>query len=215
LRLSGYEQIILLTVKRIMTSEKPPITIKKYANRRLYNTQSSTYVTLEDLAELVQKGEDFVVLDARSGEDLTRTVLTQIIFEQENKGQNLLPVTFLRQLISFYGNSVQALVPSFLDFSISNFSRRQQEMREHMASTLGPSSFQKLEEQVRTNMAFFSDAMRMFTPFAGASTGQQPPSPTGSPVSPSQPANEDLDRLRQQMAEMQKQLEALAKKQAP
>jgi polyhydroxyalkanoate synthesis repressor PhaR len=183
-----------------MTTDKQPITIKKYANRRLYNTASSSYVTLEDLAELVQKGEDFVVLDAKTGEDLTRSVLTQIMFEQESKGNNLLPITFLRQIIGFYGDSVQALVPSFLDFSISNFARKQQELRDHMAKAIGPTSFQTLEEQVRTNMNFFSEAMRMFTPFKPSDTSGKE-----EPVS-------DLDALKKQMAEMQMKLDALSKK---
>src|SRR5476651_237871 len=103
-----------------MAEEKAPITIKKYANRRLYNTGTSTYVTLEDLAVMVKEGEDFVVFDAKTGEEITRSVLTQIIFEQENKGQNLLPITFLRQLIRFYGDSMQMLVPQYLDFSLDS-----------------------------------------------------------------------------------------------
>src|SRR5215217_1582115 len=109
-----------------MAKEKEPTTIKKYANRRLYNTGTSTYVTLEDLANMVKAGEDFVVFDAKSGDEITRSVLTQIIFEQENKGQNLLPITFLRQLIRFYGDSIQNLIPSFLEFSIDNLTREQQ-----------------------------------------------------------------------------------------
>src|SRR5579884_4405107 len=121
-----------------MTDQNPsaatPITIKKYANRRLYNTASSAYVTLADLAAMVKAGEDFVVYDAKSGEDITRSVLTQIIFEQENKqGQNLLPITFLRQLIRFYGDSLQALVPSYLEFSIDRLTSEQQKFRELMA----------------------------------------------------------------------------------
>src|ERR1700754_2422107 len=117
-----------------MTKTQDPVTIKKYANRRLYNTGTSTYVTLEDLASMVKAGEDFVVFDAKSGEDITRSVLTQIIFEQENKeGQNLLPVTVLRQLIRFYGDSLQALVPSYLEFSMENLTREQQKLREQMA----------------------------------------------------------------------------------
>ena len=122
-----------------MATEKQPTVIKKYANRRLYHTGTSTYVTLEDLAGMVRNGEDFVVYDAKSGEDITRSVLTQIIFEQENKeGQNLLPVTFLRQLIRFYGDSLQALVPSYLEFSMENLSREQQKLREQMAQAFGP-----------------------------------------------------------------------------
>ena len=157
-----------------MASEKPPTVIKKYANRRLYHTGTSTYVTLDDLAAMVRQGEDFVVYDAKTGEDITRSVLTQIIFEQENKdgSQNLLPITFLRQLIRFYGDSMQALVPSYLELSMENLARDQQKLREQMAQTFGPGAFHAMEEQVRTNMAFFTEAMRMFTPFAGKSAAK-------------------------------------------
>src|SRR4029079_13685550 len=116
-----------------------PVTIKKYANRRLYNTGTSTYVTLEDLAEMVKNGEDFVVFDAKTGEEITRSVLTQIIFEQENKGQNLLPITFLRQLIRFYGDSIQNLIPTYLDFSIDSLVREQEKLRSQMTGAFGPS----------------------------------------------------------------------------
>ena len=122
-----------------MTWPRPnePVTIKKYANRRLYNTGTSTYVTLEDLAMMVKNGEDFVVYDAKTGEDITRSVLTQIIFEQESKGQNLLPINFLRQIIRFYGDSMQMLVPRYLDISIENFTREQEKFREQVAKTFG------------------------------------------------------------------------------
>src|SRR5215212_160931 len=151
-----------------MATDKQPTVIKKYANRRLYHTGTSTYVTLEDLAGMVRQGEDFVVFDAKSGEEITRSVLTQIIFEQENKeGQNLLPVTVLRQLIRFYGDSLQSLVPSYLEFSMANLAREQQKLREQMAQTFGPAAaFQAMEDHVRTNMSFFTEAMRMFSPFA-------------------------------------------------
>src|SRR5215208_7873980 len=126
----------------MMAKSTEPVTIKKYANRRLYNTGTSTYVTLEDLAAMVKKGEDFVVYDAKSGDEITRSVLTQIIFEQENKeGQNLLPVTVLRQLIRFYGDSLQALVPSYLEFSMANLAQEQQKLRDQMAQTFGPKAF--------------------------------------------------------------------------
>ncbi|WP_336488638.1 polyhydroxyalkanoate synthesis repressor PhaR [Methylobacterium nigriterrae] len=184
--------------------------IKKYANRRLYHTGTSTYVTLEDLATMVQNGEDFVVYDARSGDDITRSVLTQIIFEQENKAgdDNLLPVAFLRQLIRFYGDSMRTMVPSFLEFSMANFARDQDGLREKLAQSFGPSAFQHaLEEQVRANMNFFGDAMKMFTNFG------PPAQPPGGPASPPIPAaGSDLDDLKRQMAEMQQRLEALAKK---
>src|SRR3954470_17813162 len=117
-----------------MAKSTEPVTIKKYANRRLYNTGTSTYVTLEDLATMVKDGEDFVVYDAKTGEEITRSVLGQIIFEQENKeGQNLLPVTFLRQLIRFYGDSMQMVVPRFLEVSMDSLTRDQEKFRSHMA----------------------------------------------------------------------------------
>jgi polyhydroxyalkanoate synthesis repressor PhaR len=188
-----------------MASDTAPTVIKKYANRRLYNTGTSTYVTLEDLAQMVRAGEDFLVHDARSGEDLTRSVLTQIIFEQENKeGQNLLPVTFLRQLIRFYGDSMQALVPSYLEFSIDNLTREQEKLRSQMTQAFGPLGFTAMREQVRTNMALFSEAMKMFSPF---------PKPAAEIAedAPAEPGD-DLDGLRRQMAEMQEKLDALSRK---
>src|SRR5262245_39621441 len=124
-----------------MAEGKEPTTIKKYANRRLYNTGTSTYVTLEDLAEMVKAGEDFVVYDAKTGDDITRSVLTQIIFEQENKGQNLLPITFLRQLIRFYGDSIQNLIPTYLDFSIDSLVREQEKFRNQIANAFGTKTF--------------------------------------------------------------------------
>ncbi len=191
-----------------MATEKQPTIIKKYANRRLYHTGTSAYVTLEDLAGMVRQGEDFVVYDAKSGEDITRTVLAQIIFEQENKeGQNLLPVTVLRQLIRFYGDSMQALVPSYLEFSMNNLSQEQQKLREQMAQAFGPGAFQAMEEQVRKNMSFFTEAMRMFSPF--------PPGGPGMPGPKTPPQGEeasDLDALKRQMADMQAKLDRLANK---
>jgi polyhydroxyalkanoate synthesis repressor PhaR len=194
---------------RNMATDKQPTVIKKYANRRLYHTGTSTYVTLEDLAKMVREGEDFLVYDAKSGEDITRSVLTQIIFEQENKeGPNLLPVTVLRQLIRFYGDSMQALVPSYLEFSMNNLSQEQQKLRDQMASAFGPTAFQAMEEQVRKNMSFFSEAMRMFSPFpqtlAGITDGRKPEPEAGE--------TGDLETLRRQMAEMQAKLDKLASK---
>jgi polyhydroxyalkanoate synthesis repressor PhaR len=188
-------------------ADKAPTVIKKYANRRLYHTGTSTYVTLEDLAGMVREGEDFVVYDAKSGEEITRSVLTQIIFEQENKegGQNLLPVTVLRQLIRFYGDSMQALVPSYLEFSMDNLSREQQKLRDQMAKAFGPSAFHMMEEQVRANMSFFSEAMRMFSPFP---KGEE----KGKGAAPSQAEGGDIEGLKQQMADMQAKLEALSRK---
>lgn len=191
-------------------AEKAPTTIKKYANRRLYHTGTSTYVTLEDLAVMVRGGEDFVVFDAKSGDDITRSVLAQIIFEQESKqGQNLLPITFLRQLIRFYGDSLQALVPSYLEFSMNNLSRDQQALREQMAQSFGAKAFGAMEDQVRANMAFFTESMRMFTPFAGRA-GQPA---AGAPDAGAQGETRgEIDELKAQMAAMQEKLEELAKK---
>ena len=187
-----------------------PTTIKKYANRRLYNTASSAYVTLADLAKMVKSGEDFVVFDAKSNEDITRSVLTQIIFEQEGiEGQSLLPTTFLRQLIRFYGDSMQALVPSYLEFSIDRFSGEKQAMREAASRGFGPDafsagSFVALQELTKKNLAAFNQALGVFSPFANT----LPP-----PESPKKPASsEDIDELRNQLSEMQKRLESLAEK---
>src|SRR5215470_1214927 len=151
------------------TKSAEPVTIKKYANRRLYNTGTSTYVTLEDLATMVKNGEDFAVSDAKTGEDITRSVLTQIIFEQENKegAQNLLPINFLRQLIRFYGDSMQKLVPSYLEVSLESFTREQEKFRQQISQAFGATPFGPMfEEQVRRNMEMFKQAFSMFTPFA-------------------------------------------------
>lgn len=191
-----------------MTGEKAPTLIKKYANRRLYHMGTSTYVTLDDLGTMVRAGEDFQVTDAKTGEDITRSVLTQIIFEQEGKeGQNLLPVTFLRQLIRFYGDSLQSLVPRYLEFSMNKLTHDQEKLRDQVAKTFGPVAFQALEEQVRANMAFFSETMRLFSPF-------NPPAVAGGSETPqiAHRGAEDLDGLKRQMAEMQEKLEALSRK---
>src|SRR5215467_6358861 len=185
-----------------LTMAKPegPVTIKKYANRRLYNTGTSTYVTLEDLAALVKAGDDFVVYDAKTGEDITRSVLAQIIFEQENKeGQNLLPITFLRQLIRFYGDSMQMLVPRYLEVSIESLTREQEKFRQQMAQAFGGSPFGALEDQVRRNMEMFERTFAMFTPFArreGQAAEPEKP-PTGG-----ESGGGEIDDLKRQMEEM-------------
>ncbi|TIU61543.1 MAG: polyhydroxyalkanoate synthesis repressor PhaR, partial [Mesorhizobium sp.] len=166
-----------------MAAKDDPIVIKKYANRRLYNTGTSTYVTLEDLAEMVKKGEEFTVQDAKTGDDITHPVLTQIIFELENKdGQNMLPIPFLRQLISFYGDQMQMIVPSFLEQSMIAFSKEQERFREQMKGAFGktPMDMMKtpikaLEEQTRRNVEMFQNAMRMFTPFPSATANGASP----------------------------------------
>ena len=180
-----------------------PITIKKYANRRLYNTGTSTYVTLEDLAALVKKGEDFLVYDAKSGEDITRSVLAQIIFEQENKqGQNLLPIAFLRQLIRFYGDSMQMLVPRYLEVSIESLTREQEKFRQQMAQAFGVGTFGPLEDQVRRNMEMFERGFAaMFAPFARRDAHGEPDK------SPAQGG--EIDILKRQLSEMQKRLDRL------
>jgi polyhydroxyalkanoate synthesis repressor PhaR len=192
-----------------MAKDKEPTTIKKYANRRLYNTGTSTYVTLEDLAEMVKSGEDFLVHDAKTGEDITRSVLTQIIFEQENKGQNLLPITFLRQLIRFYGDSIQNLIPTYLDFSIDSLVRDQEKLRGQMKSAFGPTALDVIGDQVRRNTEMFEQAMRMFLPF-GTGRPDSPPRPAGSEAEPA--ADSDFDTMRRQLDEMQKRLDKLSKK---
>ena len=193
-----------------MSKSQEPITIKKYANRRLYNTGTSTYVTLEDLATMVKNGEDFVVYDAKTGDDITRSVLAQIIFEQENKaGQNLLPATFLRQLIRFYGDSMQMLVPRFLEQSLETLTRDQEKFRSQMASAFGMgAAFAPLEEQVRRNMELFERTFAMFKPFTPTTPRKDTPE-GGS----SEPAKEsgDIDELRRQMKDMQERLERMSK----
>ncbi len=188
------------------TKTAEPVTIKKYANRRLYNTGTSAYVTLEDLASMVKTGEDFVVYDAKSGEDITRSVLTQIIFEQENKeGQNLLPITFLRQLIRFYGDSMGMLVPRYLDISIASLTREQEKFRNQMAQAFGGSPFGALEEQVRRNMEMFERAFAMFTPF----TRREGQDGSGEPEK-SPPKGGDIDDLKRQLEEMQRRVDKLS-----
>jgi len=189
-------------------TDKEPTVIKKYANRRLYNTGTSTYVTLEDLADMVKAGEDFVVYDAKTGEDITRSVLTQIIFEQENKGQNLLPITFLRQLIRFYGDSIQNLIPTYLDFSIDSLVRDQEKLRNQMTSAFGPGAFSPstLSEQVRRNTEMFEQAMRMFLPFGGGRPA------TAAPPEPPAAERTDFDQLKKQLDDMQKRLDKMADK---
>ena len=192
-----------------MAKSEEPITIKKYANRRLYNTGTSTYVTLEDLATMVKQGEDFVVFDAKTGEEITRSVLAQIIFEQENKeGQNLLPINFLRQLIRFYGDSMQMLVPRYLEVSIDSLTRDQEKFRQQMSQAFGVSPFGVLEEQVRRNMEMFEQAFGMFAPFAKQHSKDQ--AAAKDPAAPG-----DIDLLKRQLDEMQKRLDKLSDKDKP
>ncbi len=169
-----------------MAKTDQPTTIKKYANRRLYNTGTSTYVTLEDLAAMVKEGEDFLVYDAKTGDDITRSVLAQIIFEQENKaGQNLLPTTFLRQLIRFYGDSMQMVVPKYLEQSIDTLTREQEKFRKQLTNTFSGTPFAPLEEHVRRNMELFQQTFSMFKPFVpprGGATSAAEPEKTPEPA---------------------------------
>jgi polyhydroxyalkanoate synthesis repressor PhaR len=190
------------------------VVIKKYANRRLYNTASSSYVTLEHLSEMVKKGVDFVVYDAKTNEDITRSVLTQIIFEEESQGQSLLPIQFLRQLIGFYGNSLQGFLPSYLELSLATFAQQQERMRSQL-TTFVPGGAGPFDEQIRQNLALFDRAMKMFSPFAY--TRPEEPGQPGKAAEPAQaapaPQSEDaLADLRKRMEEMQAQIEKLAKK---
>ena len=195
-----------------MAKTDQPTTIKKYANRRLYNTGTSTYVTLEDLALMVKDGEDFLVYDAKSGDDITRSVLAQIIFEQENKaGQNLLPTTFLRQLIRFYGDSMQMVVPKYLEQSIDSLTREQEKFRKQMTNTFSMTPFAPLEEHVRRNMELFQQTFAMFKPMvpprghgtsAMAETEKAPEAAAGA---------DSMDDLRRQMKDMQDRLERMSK----
>ncbi len=200
-----------------MAAKDEPVVIKKYANRRLYNTGTSTYVTLEDLAGMVKRGEEFSVLDAKTGDDITHPVLTQIIFELENKdGQTMLPIPFLRQLIAFYGDQMQMIVPSFLEQSMNAFAKEQERFRAQMKSALGKTPIdvmkmatpiKALEEQTRRNMEMFQNAIRMFMPFPNGTP------PAAAPESTPKPAPgkaEDLQELKEQIAAMQRKINSLS-----
>jgi polyhydroxyalkanoate synthesis repressor PhaR len=188
------------------------VVIKKYANRRLYNTRSSAYVTLEHLSEMVKEGVDFVVYDAKTNEDITRSVLTQIIFDEENRGpQNLLPIQFLRQLIRFYGDSMQAFVPSYLEMSLNGFTQQQERLRGQVAGAMGVApGMVFLEEQVRQNLVLFDRAMKMFTPFAFARP--EDAASSAPAAEPAKTSETSLDDLRRRMEEMQAQIAKLAAK---
>jgi polyhydroxyalkanoate synthesis repressor PhaR len=213
------------------TSGAPgPIIIKKYANRRLYNTQTSSYVTLEHLCDMVKEGVEFEVRDARTGEDITRQVLAQIIFEEENKGgQHLLPIQFLRQLIRFYGDSLQAFVPSYLELSMESFTKNQQEMREKFAEAFGGKfGFKDFEKMSRQNIEMFERAMRMFSPFGASMGGWDKPmanpfsaftvtgsDSNGNAASSSQSSaqrDQEIRELKEQLAAMRQQIADLAQR---
>ncbi|MES2907154.1 MAG: polyhydroxyalkanoate synthesis repressor PhaR [Pseudomonadota bacterium] len=175
---------------------KQPVMIKKYANRRLYNTETSVYVTLEDLAEMVQRGDEFTVTDAKTGEDLTRSVLTQIISEMEGRGQNMLPISFLRQLIKLYGDSLQGLVPGFLDMSLQNFTQNKEHWQKQMTAAFGM-PMNAFEEQVKQNMKMFENAFSMFSPFPVA------------PFADKKTDQNDIESMRAEMRSMKEQISKL------
>jgi polyhydroxyalkanoate synthesis repressor PhaR len=189
----------------------PPVVVKKYANRRLYNTEASSYVTLDDLANMVRQGRDFVVYDAKSGEDITRSVLTQIIVEEEAKGRNLLPESFLRQLIGFYGHSLQALLPNYLENAMAGFARQQEQLRRSMEQLMPfhgglsgsfPGPFGSLEELGKQNMAMMERAMSLFAPFRGENNN------TGAAV----PNSQNVEALKAELEAVKKQLAELRAK---
>ncbi|MEI6985851.1 MAG: polyhydroxyalkanoate synthesis repressor PhaR [Rhodospirillaceae bacterium] len=186
-----------------------PITIKKYANRRLYNTATSSYVTLDHLCKMVKDGADFVVYDAKTSEDITRAVLTQIIVEEEGKGQNMLPISFLRQLIGLYGDSMQWMVPSYLDYSMQAFARNHEQMRDYFQNAVGGAfPFTGFDEMSKHNLTLFERAMRMFTPFGGTDFAQML-----RPLESAKPAESEnpLEELQRRVDELQQQLLALSK----
>jgi polyhydroxyalkanoate synthesis repressor PhaR len=187
----------------------PPVVVKKYANRRLYNTEASSYVTLEDLAKMVRDGRDFVVYDAKSGEDITRSVLTQIIVEEESKGHNLLPTPFLRQLIGFYGDNLQSVVPRYLEFAMGSFARQQEQMRRNMEQTIsGFLPFGPLEELGKQNMAMLERAMSLFTPFRPRSEAE------GGPTAAEHAAQQRIAMLQAEVEALRRQLEEQRKAEA-
>ena len=199
---------------RSTANEPDTVIIKKYANRRLYNTATSAYVTLQDLADMVKESVDFTVRDAKTGEDITRSVLTQIIVEQETKGNNLLPISFLRQLIGFYGDNLQNLVPQYLDMTMQSFSHNQDRMRECMENTLGGvysfPALEALEEIGRQNMALFEQAgnmMTLFRPTQGEEKNQNNEKNDGAG---DRSPPDEFERLKEQMAAMQRQIDSLA-----
>jgi polyhydroxyalkanoate synthesis repressor PhaR len=182
-------------------ADTQPVVVKKYANRRLYNTESSSYITLDNLAEMVRQGRDFVVYDAKTGEDITRSVLTQIIVEEEGKGRALLPTAFLRQLIGFYGDQMQSLVPKFLEQAMGAFAQQQDQMRSAMQKTMGSMGtlfpFGNMEEVGRQNMAMMERALSLFTPpFYRGQDATTPPN-----------QSEEIAALRAEVATLRRQLE--------
>lgn len=202
-----------------MTKAVPPTVIKKYANRRLYHTGTSTYVTLEDLAGMVKRGEEFLVTDAKTSEDITRSVLTQIIFELEGQEgqQTMLPVAFLRQLIGLYGDQMQGLVPSYLEHSMQHFAKEQQQFKDHVTKAMTGDVLGAMQDQARANMTLFQDAFRMFNPYAAALKAQDAADKSEKPVEPmqasgGQQSGGEVDSIKQELEMMRQRLDRLSKK---
>jgi len=196
------------TPNRDNPTEAKPVVVKKYANRRLYNTATSSYVTLEDLAKLIKEGGDFVASDAKTGEDITRSVLTQIIVEQEQKGQNLLPISFLRQLIGFYGDSMQFLVPGYLEQSMIAFARNQEQMRKNLQATFGIFPFGQFEEVGKQNIALFERALKMLAPPYGR---EEKPASADTEAKATDGEDPRLKRLEAQIDTLTRQLDELGR----
>jgi polyhydroxyalkanoate synthesis repressor PhaR len=216
-------QIVHLESESIVSNaaepQSDPVIIKKYANRRLYNTDTSSYVTLDDLAEMVRAERDFTVHDARTGEDLTHAVLTQIIVEEESKGHNLLPINFLRQLIRLYGDSIEQIVPSYLEFSLDSLTREQDRFAKQIEDAMGAQPLDAVQQQVRKNFAMFEQAMALFTPHSRAnannkgatsSDGITPEAAQGGDETPLKSA--DIETLKAELTAMQDKLDQLTKR---
>ncbi|MCS6879199.1 MAG: polyhydroxyalkanoate synthesis repressor PhaR [Geminicoccaceae bacterium] len=191
---------------------KPVAVVKKYANRRLYNTATSSYVTLEELAQMIRSGRDFVVYDAKTGEDITRSVLTQIILEEDSKGRNLLPISFLRQLISFYDDQLHAILPRYLELSMENFARHQDQIRAYVEQTFGRFfPLAQFEDMARQNIAMFQRAASVFSPFASRTEPQTPSAEQAPPAATPDPTAEKMRELEAKLEAVQRQLEQLVK----
>jgi polyhydroxyalkanoate synthesis repressor PhaR len=210
----------MLNKSDVSPEKKEAVVIKKYANRRLYNTETSTYVTLDDLAQMVRNDKDFVVYDAKSGDDLTHAVLTQIIVEQESRegGQTLLPIPFLRQLIRFYDDNIGTMVPSYLQFSLEALVKEQEKFRSMFASAFAnpAAAFEAYQDQARKNMAMFEQAMKMWTSFGGAANplakkGDTEGSEAASSAAGAEAPKGEIDELKAQLSAMQQRIERLAK----
>ncbi|MFO1037407.1 MAG: polyhydroxyalkanoate synthesis repressor PhaR [Geminicoccaceae bacterium] len=185
--------------------------VKKYANRRLYNTATSSYVTLDELSQMVRKGDDFVVYDAKTNEDITRSVLTQIILEEDSKGRNLLPIGFLRQLISFYDDNLHAFLPRYLEMSMENFSKHQDQIRAYMEQTFGRFfPINQFEDMARQNLAIFQRAASIWNPATGEATASaNGADPAGSGHKAGPAPGDDSPSLDRQMRELRERMESL------